>query len=61
MAVAKAVETKLSERRYRPAKENVQNFAQLKNDSGKKSVEIAAQKAGFGNKETYCQAVKIVE
>lgn len=39
--------------------ELVQNFAQV--ESGKKSIEIAADKAGFNNKETYRQAKKVIE
>jgi len=53
--IARAVEEELGERRGR---DNVQNIAQLK---GQKSIEIAAEKSGFNNKETYRQAKKIVE
>ena len=37
---------------------NVQNFAQCKSE---KSRDIAAQRAGFGNGETYRQAKNVVD
>lgn len=37
---------------------NPQNFVECK---GKETAEIAAEKAGFGNKETYRQAKKVVD
>ena len=37
----------------------MQNFAQF--ESGQKTREIAADKAGFGNKDTYRQAKAVVE
>jgi ParB family chromosome partitioning protein len=70
VAIAKAIEDELKaiERRGRPKAEtgqgeliepeNVQDFAQLE---GRKSREIAAEKAGFGNPETYRQARKVTE
>jgi len=70
VAIAKAIEEELKaiERRGRPKAdigqgelieaENVQNLAQLE---GRKSREIAAEKAGFGNPETYRQARKVTE
>ena len=39
----------------------VQNFAQVNEDTGRKNIEIAAEKSGFGNKEAYRQAKKVVE
>lgn len=60
--ILKAVEETLSGRRGGDTstgeQRNVQNFAQCK---GKKSLEIAAEKAGFGNKETARQAKKVVD
>ena len=47
MAIAKAVELELGERRGRPTKEKCQNFDELKE---KRSDDIAAKKAGFGNR-----------
>ena len=58
VAIAKAIESELGERRGRPSKEKCQNFDELKE---KRTDDIAAQKAGFGNKETYRQAKKVVE
>lgn len=70
MAIAKAIEDELkaNERRGRPKTEtgqaeliepeNVQNFAHLE---GQKSRQIAAERAGFGNRETYRQAKTVVE
>lgn len=39
--------------------EPVQNFAQV--ESGQKTIAVAAEKAGFGNKETYRQAKTVIE
>lgn len=39
--------------------EPVQNFVQV--ESGQKTIAVAAEKAGFGNKETYRQAKTVVE
>jgi ParB family transcriptional regulator, chromosome partitioning protein len=58
VAIGAAVEAELGERRGRP-KENVQNLAQL--PGGEKTRDIAAEKSGFGNAETYRQAKAIVE
>jgi N6-adenosine-specific RNA methylase IME4/ParB-like chromosome segregation protein Spo0J len=70
VAIAKAIEDELkaTERRGRPkavveqadliGAENPQNFGEL---SGKESAEIAAERAGFGNCETYRQAKAVVE
>jgi len=58
VAIAQAVESELGERRGRPSDNNVQNFAHI---NGQKTIEIAAEKAGFGNKETYRRAKKVVE
>jgi ParB family chromosome partitioning protein len=58
VAVGRAVEESLGERRGRP-KENVQNLAQL--PAGGKTRDIAAEKSGFGNAESYRQAKAIVE
>lgn len=57
----------MGERRGRPKQVNEgqetlgeipQNFAEL---PGKETLEVAATKAGFGNKETYRQAKTVVE
>ena len=59
VAIGKAIEESLAGRVGRPSKEEItQNFAELK---GKESSEIAAQKAGFSNKETYRQAKNVVD
>jgi ParB family transcriptional regulator, chromosome partitioning protein len=58
VAIGRAVEESLGERRGRP-KENVQNLAQL--PAGGKTRDIAAEKSGFGNAESYRQAKAIVE
>ncbi|OYW54115.1 MAG: hypothetical protein B7Y80_13665 [Hyphomicrobium sp. 32-62-53] len=50
------IEAEVGERRGRPAAENVQNIAQL---NGQKTRDVAAEKAGFGNRETYSQAKKV--
>ena len=52
--IATAVEAELGERRGRPEK-NSQNFGELNSNKGKRSDEIAAEKSGYGNKETYRQ------
>ena len=63
-AIGLAVEAELKalgERRGRPkaAGENIsQNFGEL---FGKKNYEVAADKAGFGNKDTYRQAKTVVQ
>ncbi len=53
--IGKALEAQLGERRGR---DNRQNVAELK---GRRSDDLAAQKAGFGNRTTYEQAKKVVE
>lgn len=72
VAIGQAVEAELKaagERRGRPKQESenqgelveteiTQNFAEL---SGKETIEVAADKAGFGNKETYRQAKAVVD
>lgn len=71
VAIGKAVEAELKaigERRGRPRQECEnqgelvgeipQNFAEL---PGKETIEVAATKAGFGNKETYRQAKAVTE
>lgn len=62
VAIARAVEAALGERRGNPnlkADEAIpQNFAELR---GKETRQIAAERAGFGNPETYRQAKKVVE
>lgn len=58
VAIAKAIESELGERRGRPSKEKCKNFNELKE---KRTDEIAAEKAGFGNHVTYRQAKKVVE
>lgn len=59
VAIGKALEADLGERRGRPASsDNVQDFAHL---DGKKTREVAAERAGFGNPETYRQAKKVVD
>ncbi|MCP5158800.1 MAG: hypothetical protein H6975_05180 [Gammaproteobacteria bacterium] len=66
VAIGKAVEAELGKRQGQRTDlasesqgELVQNFAQV--ESGQKTIEIAAQKAGFGNKETYRQAKTVVD
>lgn len=75
VAIGRAIEESLAGRVGRPSKkENVQNFAQFSDDStgdeisqnfgelkGKRSYDIAAEKAGFGNGETYRQAKNVVD
>lgn len=59
VAIGRAIEESLAGRVGRPSKEEiVQNFAQLKSE---KSRDIAAQRAGFGNGETYRQAKNVVD
>lgn len=53
-----ALEQELGERRGRPSAEIPQIFAEL---NGKETRELAAEKSGFGNPETYRQAKKVVE
>ena len=59
MAIAKAVEDRLGNRQgQRTDLQLPQNFEEVK---GKETLEIAAQKAGFGNKETYRQVDKVAK
>jgi len=53
--IGKALEASYGERR---GQSNRQNFAELK---GQRTDELAAEKAGFGNRTTYEQAKKVVE
>ena len=53
LAIGKALEARLGERR---GGTNPQNFGELR---GRESAEVAAEKAGFGNPETYRQAKEI--
>ena len=60
VAIARAVEKQVGNRRgQRTDKQPVQNFAQV--GAGQKTRDVAAEKAGFGNHETYRQASKVVE
>jgi len=58
VAIGLALEAEVGERRGRPTIENVQVLAQLE---GQKTRDIAADKAGFGNPETYRLAKKVVD
>jgi ParB family transcriptional regulator, chromosome partitioning protein len=58
VAIGRAVEESLGERRGRPSEENPQHVAEY---SGRETRDIAAGKSGFGNAETYRQAKAIVE
>lgn len=58
VAIGRAVEAKMAERRGRPSEEKVQDFAQFE---GVKTRSIAAEKAGFTNPETYRQAKTVVD
>jgi ParB-like nuclease domain len=58
VAIGRAVEESLGERRGRPSEEKPQHFAEY---SGRETRDIAAGKSGFGNAETYRQAKVIVE
>lgn len=58
VAIGEAIEAELGNRQgQRTDIEPVQNFAQVE---GKKTREVAAEAAGFGNAETYRQAKKVV-
>src|ERR1019366_4389286 len=60
VAIAKAIEKQIGNRRgQRTDRQRVQKIAQL--DPGEKTRDKAAEKAGFGNHETYRQAAKVVE
>lgn len=59
VAIARAIELEIGDRKgQRTDLQPTQNFAEVK---GKETAEIAAEKAGFGNKETYRQAKKVTE
>lgn len=55
VAIGKALEARLGERRGR---DKWENFPTLK---GSRTTALAAEKAGFGNRKTYEQAKKVVE
>ena len=60
VAIAKAIERQIGNRRgQRTDKQRVQKIAQV--DPGQKTRDKAAEKAGFGNHETYRQAAKVVQ
>jgi DNA modification methylase len=60
VAIAKAIEKQIGNRRGQRANtQRVQKIAQL--DPGEKTRDKAAEKAGFGNHETYRQAAKVVQ
>jgi hypothetical protein len=60
VAIAKAIEAAIGKRQgQRTDKGLVQHFAQV--PAGVKTREIAAEKAGFDNHETYRQARRVVE
>jgi ParB family chromosome partitioning protein len=53
--IGKALEAQLGERRGR---DNRENIPELK---GRRTTELAAEKAGFGNRKTYDQAKRVVD
>jgi ParB-like chromosome segregation protein Spo0J len=62
VAIGKAIEEYLGERRGRPpidGQENRKNFCDF--PEGTRSDQLAAEKAGFGNETTYRQAKTVVE
>ena len=60
VAIARAIERQIGNRRgQRTDRQRVQQIAQV--DPGEKTRDKAAEKAGFGNHETYRQAAKVVE
>jgi hypothetical protein len=60
VAIGKAIEEVIGNRRgQRTDLQLPQNFAEI--ETGVETREIAAQKAGFGNRTTYAQACKVVE
>lgn len=60
VAIAKAIERQIGNRRgQRTDRQPVQKVAQV--DPGEKTRDKAAEKAGFGNHETYRQAAKVVQ
>lgn len=60
VAIAKAIELELGERRGGDQKSNAKIFA-LDSNEGERTDQIAAKKAGFGNETTYRQAKKVTE
>lgn len=60
VAIGEAVEVELGERRGGDQKSKCKILHNDPNE-GSKTIEIAAQKSGFRNKETYRQAKKVVE
>jgi hypothetical protein len=60
VAIARAIEGQIGNRRgQRTDRERVQFFAQV--GPGQKTRDAAAERAGFGNHETYRQAARVVE
>ncbi|KJU83883.1 ParB-like nuclease domain protein [Candidatus Magnetobacterium bavaricum] len=60
VAIGQALEAEIGNRQgQRTDKELPQNFVEV--TRGKETLEIAAELAGFGNKETYRQAKSVVE
>jgi len=60
VAIARAIGRQVGNRRgQRTDRERVQKIAQV--EPGRKTREVAAERAGFGNHETYRQAAKVVE
>lgn len=59
VAIGRALEELIGERRGRPSADIVENFPQF--EGGVKTRDLAAQKAGFGNARTYQQAKSVVE
>jgi len=58
-ANAKQIEALLGERRGRPSEKNVEHSPHF--ELGTKTRDVAAEKAGFGNRMTYRQAKQVVE
>ena len=60
VAIARAIERQIGNRRgQRTDRQPVQLFAQV--EPGRKTRDAAAERAGFGNHETYRQAARVVE
>ncbi|HEV7717179.1 MAG TPA: MT-A70 family methyltransferase [Steroidobacteraceae bacterium] len=59
VAITEAIRERITERRGRPGKTNVEVFPQI--PAGTKTREHAAVKAGFGNDATYRQAKAVVD
>lgn len=58
VAIGLALENEVGERRGRPTNEIPQEIGELK---GRETAQVAADKAGFGNPETYRLAKKVVD